>query len=175
MDEDNCNGVFQSTEKIRLLQRNLAQRIFFSLNHTSTYGQDLWLSENETTKISCRNASSALVRQLAPIFGSPVKALDFCGPLISGARRMTMATRSDTWQDTCDFLSFRLHTSRQQHLEAPTSNFPSRVPNGGAPVEAPPPACFYEFHRPFGVFCLSSWLICGLLRSPAPCTRPQPC
>jgi hypothetical protein len=87
---------------------------------------------------------------------------------------MMMATRSDTWQDTCDFLSFRLHTSRQQHLEAPTSDFPSRVPNGGAPVEAPPPV--------FSKSCIArsasfacSWLICGLLRSPAPCTRPQPC
>lgn len=36
---------------------------FFFVERTSTYGQDLWLSENETTKISCRNASSALVRQ----------------------------------------------------------------------------------------------------------------
>jgi hypothetical protein len=45
-------------------------------------------------------------------------------------------------EDTCDFLPFHLHMSRQQHLEAPTSAFPSRVPNGGAPVEAPPPARF---------------------------------
>jgi hypothetical protein len=63
MDEENCNGVFQSTDNIRMLQQNLAQRIFFFVERTSTYGQDLWLSEDETTKISCRNASSALVRQ----------------------------------------------------------------------------------------------------------------
>jgi len=136
-----------------------------------------------TRKISCRNASSAdWCDMLAPIYGSPVKTRRFCGPLISGAGQMgELPTLPSTRYlvtfclSICTHVAVSSSTALSNICEAPTSALLSRVPNGGVPVEAPSlHVSKQEFHHcPFGLSLpCSSWLICGLLRSPAPCTLP---
>jgi hypothetical protein len=112
--------------------------------------------------------------RLAPIFGSPVKTVRFCGPLISGARRMMMATRSDTWKIHATFC-LSICTCRVSNIWR-RRHQPSRlVCRMAAPLlkRLRLHVSRTSIARSASFAC--SWLIRGRLRSPAPCTPPQPC
>lgn len=120
-----------------------------------------------------------LVRQASTDLRFFRRSRRLCGPLISGVRRMITAKfpRSDMYMaDTCDLMfsvctrppsatfggaDLRLSVSRAEWRRPLLKRLRLHVPRSSIDRSAS--------------FTCSSWLICGLLRSPAPCTPPQPC